>query len=418
MDASHKTIGIIGAGIIGVALARALQRRGLQVTLFDEREPGTATSFGNAGYISTEAIFPLAHGAVLRTLPRMLFNPLGPLAMRWQEFPRLLPWYLQYVYACSHRRAADSIHALATIQGEAGSAWAAFKTEEGLQNLVVANGAMMLYESDRGFKETAIRREVQRHYGIEYRVLSGDEARQEIPELSNRIKHAVIYPAGMHVVNPYAVTSAIFARFVGDGGKFSKQRIDAIEIKDGHVHNIRTAQAAQNFDLVVVSAGHLSGRLLKPLGYKVPIIAERGYHLEMSHRETRLNMPVGAYERGFHITPMSSGLRLAGTVELSSADHDEAPNWGRAEILKRHIGEIMPDLAEAETGRWMGQRPTMPDFLPVLGHAPGCENLYLAFGHHHLGLTLAPVTAAIMGDLIVTGTPPIDIGAFNLRRFN
>ncbi len=418
MGARQKTIGIIGAGIIGVALARALQRRGRQVTLFDEREPGTATSFGNAGYIATEAIFPLAHGAVLRSLPRMLLNPLGPLAMRWQEFPRLLPWYLKYANACSHRRAADSIHALATIQGEAGSAWETFKTAERLQDLVVANGAMMIYESDRGFKETSIRREVQRHYGIESQVLSGDEARGEIPELSNRIKHAVIYPDGKHVVNPYSVTTAIFDRFVGDGGNFSKQRIDAIETKDGHVRNIRAAGETQNFDFVVVSAGHLSGRLLKPLGYKVPIVAERGYHLEMSHRETRLNRPVGAYERGFHITPMSSGLRLAGTVEFSSADHDEAPNWGRADILKRHIGEIMPDLAETETGRWMGQRPTMPDFLPVLGNAPGLENLYLAFGHHHLGLTLAPVTAAIMGDLIVTGTPSIDIEPFNLRRFS
>ena len=418
MDATQKTIGIIGAGIIGVALARALQRRGLRVTLFDERDPGTATSFGNAGYIATEAIFPLAHGAVLRSLPRMLLNPLGPLAMRWQEFPRLLPWYLKYARACSHRRAADSIHALATIQGEAGSAWEAVKSQEGLDNLIVANGAMMLYESDRGFDETRIRRDVQRHYGIDWQVLSGDEARREIPELSSRIKHAVIYPAGMHVVNPYSVTTAIFDRFIGDGGEFSKQRIDAIETKDSSVHAIHVGGVARHFDFVVVSAGHLSGRLLKPLGYKVPIIAERGYHLEMSHRETRLNIPVGAYERGFHITPMSSGLRLAGTVEFSSADHDEEPNWGRAEILKRHIGEIMPDLAEAETGRWMGQRPTMPDFLPVLGHAPGCENLYLAFGHHHLGLTLAPVTAAIMSDLIVTGTPSIDIDAFNLRRFN
>jgi glycine/D-amino acid oxidase-like deaminating enzyme len=418
VDATQKTVGIVGAGIIGVQIARALQRRGAQVTLFDPNDPGTGTSFGNAGYIATEAIFPLAHGAVLRSLPRMLLNPLGPLSMRWKEFPRLLPWYLKYAHACSRRRAADSIDALASIQREAASAWHEVKSQEGLARLIVTNGAMMVYESDRGFNNTRLQREVQRHYGINWETLSGDDARSKIPELSSRIKHAVIYPAGMHVVNPYTVTKTILQRFLADGGEYSKLRVDAIETRAGSVDAIRAGSTQYRFDTVVVSAGHLSGRLLKPLHYKVPIVAERGYHVEMSHRETRLNMPVGAYERGFHITPMTSGLRLAGTTEFSSADHDEEPNWGRAEILKRHIADIMPDLAEQETSRWMGQRPTMPDFLPVLGPAPGCKNLYLAFGHHHLGLTLAPVTAAIMRDLIVTGRPPIDIEAFNLKRFN
>jgi D-amino-acid dehydrogenase len=171
------------------------------------------------------------------------------------------------------------------------------------------------------------------------------------------------------------------------------------------------------FDAVAVCAGYLSGRLLKPLNYRVPLVAERGYHVEMSHRETRLDMPIGVFERGFYITPMSSGLRLAGTTEFSSADHDAGPNWARAEILKRHISDIMPGLAREETHRWMGHRPTLPDFLPVLGVAPGRGNLYLAFGHHHLGLTLSAVTARIMSDLVASGTASIPIEAYALQRF-
>ena len=161
-----------------------------------------------------------------------------------------------------------------------------------------------------------------------------------IPELSSHIKHAVTYPAGMHVVNPYSITTTIFDRFVSDGGEFTKQRIEAIEPTDTFVKTISEARVMRQFHAVAVSAGHLSGRLLKLLGYKVPIIAERGYHLEMSHQKTSLNMPVGAYERGFHIT------------------------------------------------------------------------------HHHLGLTLAPITAIIMSELMTGVTPSIDIEAFNLRRFN
>jgi len=412
--ATQQTIGIVGAGIIGVQLARALQRRGTKVTLFDKGDPGMATSFGNAGYLATDEIFPLAHGAVLRSLPRMLLNPLGPLALRWKEFPRLLPWYIKYARACSSHRAAHSIKALASIQGRAVTAWQQVINREHLGPLIVANGAMTVFETDRGFADTRVRREVQREYGVSWEVLSGAAAAEQIPELSSAIRHAVIYPAGMHVVDPYTVTTTILANFLSDGGEFIQAEVVTVDDKSGRV---RVVGDEYLFDSVVVCCGHRSGRLLKSLHYKVPIIAERGYHVEMSHRETRLNMPVGAYERGFYVTPMTSGLRLAGTSEFSSADHDEDPTWGRAEILKQHIGDIMPGLAREETSRWMGHRPTMPDFLPVLGRAPGSAKLYLAFGHHHLGLTLSAITAEVMTDLIVTGTPPFDIEAFDLGRF-
>jgi glycine/D-amino acid oxidase-like deaminating enzyme len=413
----RKTIGVIGAGIIGVQLARALQRKGVDVSLFDRNDPGTGTSFGNAGYLATDEIFPLAHGTVLRRLPRLLFNPLGPLAMRWQELPRLLPWYLKYARACSSQRATRSIAALASLQSEAVAAWKEVIALEGLRNLVLGNGAMTVFESDLGFEKTRLQRQVQKDYGIAWQLLSGNAARDKVPELSQDVRHAVVYPSGMHVVNPLSVTQTIMQSFLSDGGTFVKANVDGLERSSGRIKRLRAGGKHYTFDAVVVSSGHLSGRLLKPLNYKVPIVAERGYHVEMSHCETRLNLPVGSYERGFYVTPMSSGLRLAGTSEFSSADHDEPATWGRADILKRHVAALMPGLAEQETGRWMGHRPTMPDFLPVLGAAPACENLFLAFGHHHLGLTLSAITARAMSELITTSSPSINIDAFALQRF-
>jgi glycine/D-amino acid oxidase-like deaminating enzyme len=412
-----RSIGIVGAGIIGVQLARALQGRGLQVTLFDGRDPGMATSFGNAGYVATDEIFPLAHGAVLRSLPRMLLNPLGPLAMRWKEFPRLLPWYVKYARACSGKRSRHSINALASLQRTAAADWKNVVALEHLQPLVLSNGAMQVFETDRAFERTQLNRDVQTEYGINWQRLSGDAARDKVPELSARIRHAVVYPAGMHVTNPYRVTKTIFDHFTNDGGTFIRANVEQIERSGRRLSHLTASTQRYEFDAVVVCTGHLSGRLLKPLNYKVPIVAERGYHVEMSHCETRLNCPVGSAERGFYVTPMSSGLRLAGTTEFSSADHDEAPTWGRAEVLKRHITELMPGLAEQETGRWMGHRPTMPDFLPVLGGVADCDNLFLAFGHHHLGLTLSAVTARLLGDLIVGTDGAVDLTPFSLNRF-
>ncbi|MFT4562710.1 MAG: glycine/D-amino acid oxidase-like deaminating enzyme [Gammaproteobacteria bacterium] len=412
-----RSIGIVGAGIIGVQLARDLQRRGLHVTLFDGRDPGMATSFGNAGYLATDEIFPLAHGAVLRSLPRMLLNPIGPLVMRWKEFPRLLPWYVKYLRACSGPRARHSINALANLQRTAAADWKNVVALEHLHDLVLSNGAMTVFETDQAFRRTQLQRAVQLEYGINWQSLSGDAARDKVPELSAKIRHAVVYPAGMHVTNPYAVTKKIFDRFLNDGGTFIRANVEQIERSGRRLSDLTADGQRHPFDSMIVCTGHLSGRLLKPLNYKVPIVAERGYHVEMSHAETRLNCPVGSSERGFYVTPMSTGLRLAGTTEFSSADHDEPPTWGRADILKRHVAELMPGLAEQETGRWMGHRPTMPDFLPVLGSVADCDNLFLAFGHHHLGLTLSAVTARLLGDLVVGTKEAADLTPFSLDRF-
>lgn len=411
------SIAVIGAGIVGVQLARAAQCGGADVTLFDAGDPGMATSFGNAGYLATDEIFPLAHGTVLRRLPRMLLNPLGPIALRVREFPRLLPWYVRYALACSTSRSEQSVVALATIQSQAVAAWERVIAREHIESLVVHNGAMTVFESDQGFASTRVQRETQTRHGVEWQALSGNEARDRVPELSRSIRHAVHYPAGRHVVNPLQVTRAIFDPFIADGGNFVNAPVTSMAQRSDDIDSIVADGREHRFDRIVVTAGHLSGRLLSPLGYRVPIVAERGYHVEMSHRETRLDMPVGAFERGFYVTPMSSGLRLAGTSEFSSADHDEPPTWARADILKRHVADVMPGLAEGETGRWMGHRPTMPDFLPVLGRVPGSANLFTAFGHHHLGLTLSAITAELLADDLTGASPALDMTPYALARF-
>lgn len=413
----QRRIGIVGSGIIGVQLSRGLQERGWEVTLLDRRDPGTGTSYGNAGFFAADEIFPLAHGRVLRSLPRMLRNPLGPLSLRWQELPRLAPWFLRYARACSSTRASHSIRALALLQSHTADAWRRVVVRNRLGPLVRETGAWKLFETDHGYEATATEREVQKSYGIAWEIVKREQLKQELPEVGPSVRHAVYYPGGMSTINPLALTQALVERFTADGGHFIKTDVLGLRPRLRESPLVITAAREMDFDSVVVAAGHLSGRLLKPLGFKVPLVAERGYHVEVSHPELSFNMPIGVHERGFYMTPMTSGLRLAGTSEFSSADHDEAPDWARADILVRHVSEILPGIAGEETGRWMGHRPTLPDFLPVLGSAPGCAGLFLAFGHQHLGLTLSAVTSEIMSRVITDGAPPFDITPFALARF-
>jgi glycine/D-amino acid oxidase-like deaminating enzyme len=416
-DPGSKRHIVIGAGIVGVHVARALQRRGFPVTLLDQGESGMSTSYGNAGFLATEAIFPLAHGRVLRALPRMLLDPLGPLSIRWQEFPRLLPWYARYVAACSSSRVSRSIAALAAIQRFAASSWRQFAEREAVTHLLRETGAWKLFETDQGFRATAAERSVQSEHGIRWELTPRAGLVERIPEIAPSVRHGVYYPDGISTVNSLALTSAIFDRFVADGGTFVQTRVVSLRRDGARISTLETTSGDQHADQIVIAAGHLSGRLLKPLAVRVPIVAERGYHVEMQHDEISFDMPVGAYERGFYMTPMTSGLRLAGTSEFSSADHDEPPNWARADILERHVRELLPGVTKTATGRWMGHRPSLPDFLPALGPVPGFDNLHAAFGHHHLGLTLSAITGEIMGELLSGGTPPIELSAFSLARF-
>ena len=412
-----RNIVVVGAGIVGVQLARALQRDGLAITLIDKLEPGRGTSFGNAGFIATDEIFPLAHGRIVKSIPRWLLDPLGPLSINTAQIPLLIPWFYRYISACTGRNSAQNIKALASLQGSAGEAWRDILKREKIDDLMRHNGAYKVFETRRGFEETAAERTAQTQYGIPWETRSAEELFSAYPELSRNLYAGIYYPEGMHTINPFDLTQAIFKRFTGDGGTFIRGEVQQLLGDRSHVTGVVCDGQILHFDDVVVAAGYLSGTLLSPLGYRVPMAAERGYHVEVSHDECSVDAPMGFHERGFYVTPMTTGLRLAGTSEFTSANTDPTPRWKRAEILRRHFDELFPEVANEETHRWMGRRPTLPDFLPALGRAADTQNLYLAFGHQHLGLTLSAVTARLLCDLIQGRSTSIDLSPFALTRF-
>jgi len=235
------------------------------------------------------------------------------------------------------------------------------------------------------------------------------------PGLNAAIRHATYYPASQHVADPLTLTLGLVEAFRREGGTVVAERVTGFELADGAVRALLTPGGARPADTVVLAAGSASGGLGRLLGLTLPLVAERGYHVMLEPEGARFEVPITWGERGFVLTPMDGGIRLAGTVELAAAD--APPSWARAELLTRQARKLFPGLTGRELSRWMGLRPTLPDYLPVIGRSPRQRNLYLALGHQHIGLTTATMTARLIGDLVAGRPPAIDIAAFAADRF-
>jgi glycine/D-amino acid oxidase-like deaminating enzyme len=408
-------VAIIGAGVVGMCCARVLQRQGHRVTVYDPEQPGSGASFGNAGHIAIDHIRPLARLDILRQVPAMLSDPLGPLSIRWRDAPALLPWLTRFALASLPAQERRGTTALAALLRGSGAAWVEEMRGSNLAGLFRAKGALVAYDSARGFAAASGERALLRAHGIGVDTMDGDAARALAPGLAATIRAATYFPAAQHVVDPQGVVLGLADAFVRDGGRIERLAVTGFELADGAVRALATPSGSRKADLVVLAAGLASRRFGPELGIKLPLVDERGYHVMIEPTGARFEVPVTWGERGFVLTPMEAGIRLAGTVEL--AKPDTPPSWARAELLTRQARLLFPGLTGGEISRWMGTRPTLPDYLPAIGRAPRQRNLYFALGHQHIGLTTAAMTARLIGDLVAGQPPEIDLAAFAPDRF-
>jgi glycine/D-amino acid oxidase-like deaminating enzyme len=386
---------VIGAGIVGTATARALQRAGHAVTLIDSDEPGKATSFGNAGFIAIDHVLPLARPSTLKRIPQMLMDRNGPLTVHTPSIPYLLPWMARFALAAySTAEVKKGVDSFGPLMAEANIAWKAEIQASGLGELFLSKGALYVYESEESFASGAEERELQKAKGTEFEIVDGARARELAPGLSSHIVRGVYYPHGMHTINPYRVVATLAERFAADGGTVVRGRVRGFARSGKDVTSVKLTDSELPAKAVVIAAGRASGELTRLLGFNAPLVAERGYHVMLAPDNVRFDLPVSPAGRGFFITPMQEGLRLAGTVELA-APH-QPPSWHRADLLVRHLKEIFPGVGGEERSRWIGERPSLPDFRPAIGRAPRLANVYCGYGHQHVGLTLATATARLI----------------------
>ena len=405
---------IIGGGIIGLTIALNLCQRGETVTLHDAETPFGGASLGNAGHIATEYNYPVASLAVLPRLPLMLMNPLGPLRIDWRYLPKMLPWGWQMLTNMLPARYRNNHRALLALNRESLAAWERLAAEWQLPPLLRHDGILHIASRAKTAARLPAHAAQLQALGFPCQYLSADELREFEPALA-RQHGGIHYQKSAHITDLAALGATLADRLRASGGDIREHsRITAARRENSGI-SLQTADGAHiHAERVILCAGAHSKALAENLtGVRVPLDTERGYHLMLPGEAARLRLPVSSIDHSFVMTPMQHGLRLAGTVEYAGLE--APPNMARARNLKLLAEKLLQaplngDGAEA----WMGFRPTTADSLPVIDRD---GDVLLAFGHQHLGLTQAALTAETLAALYFGETPPLDLTPYRLHRF-
>ena len=413
MSPSH--IVVIGAGIVGVSSALHLQRDGHRVTMIDERDPGEGTSKGNAAVVATESCVPVATPGVLWDVPRYLMDPLGPLAIRWSYLPRLAPWLIRFLAASKPDRVEQISIALRSILTRAVAVHRDLARAIGEAEILKETGWLGVFESDAKFRSYQWDLDLQKRRGVEYKIMRAEEIRQFEPSLQPIFRHAVYYPENAYVTDNFRLVRELATLFARNGGTIVKDRVTGFELGPQGPAAVKTATNSIACDGVVVAAGAWSRSLTLMLGHKVPLDTERGYHVTLPDPGKMPRLPLYSGDHSFAVTPLSVGLRFAGTVELGGLA--APPDYRRAEILLKHGRRMFGALNEQGRSDWMGFRPSMPDSLPVISRGTRYRNTWFAYGHGHVGLTLGPITGKLIADLVAGRDPGVDLSPFRIDRF-
>jgi len=424
-----QKIAVVGAGIVGVNCALALQMLGYQVTLIDKEYVGAGCSKGNAGHFATEQVFPLAEPSLLMQLPKMLLDPLGPVALSPMHFIKAIPWFMQFFNNMRAEKRANNGAAIKALNKQSIEYYKPLLQAANAQHLLVSNGSLLVFEKT-AYKDVVAMHAHYQQAGVAVKLLNREQTLALEPNLNDNITQALFFTKVGHTSDPLAICVVLANYAKSLGMEFQQLSVDSIEqIESGVV--INTKKDNFYFDHCVVATGAYSKNLLKGLGYNLPIEAERGYSLSISMTENEqalLSRPVASAERKFIITPMDKILRFSGTVEYAGL-HAKANNK-RADMLIKNAEFVMkklPDLTSSRdekdvnkiTGeRWMGCRPSLPDSLPVICKAPQHQNIFFALGHQHLGLTQGAITGKLIGQLVSGQETDIDVAPYCISRFN
>lgn len=411
----QPTVTVVGAGIVGVCTASYLQRAGCKVRLVDAGEPGMATSFGNAGGLSSGAFVPIAYPGIMRQVPKWLMDPEGPLVVRPGYLPKALPWLTRFIMAGRPAQYERSGLALKPLTMTLFDNLMPLAKSAGAEHLIRRVGQLHLYSTDEAFAGDAPGRALRQANGVKLDILGADQIRQMEPDLAPIFKHAVFFPEHGHCAHPLGLTTALTEELKRNGAEIVEARVEALEIGPEGARAIATSQGRLAVEELVIAAGVWSKALAAQVGHKVPLESQRGYHAMLAEPSIAPKRNVQWTEKKFIATPMEHGVRFAGTVEVAGLG--AAPDYRRADILLDHGRQMLPGLTGGAVTKWMGHRPCLPDSVPVIGRSPNVRNVTFAFGHGHIGLITAASTGRLVCE-IVTGRPTFtDPAPYRIDRF-
>ena len=407
-------VGIVGAGIQGISNALFLQKKGFNVTIFDRDIPGShVASYGNAGHFSPYASVPINRPDILSDIPAMLFSSTGPLALKWNYVPKMIPWALQFIKNCTTKKMMHTATNMHQILDLALPAYDELCEEIDIDGLVEKKGILYIW-NNQNLKSRELEIDIRNKLSVDQQVVTPKEIHDLEPNIEPIYHGGVYYQYGRHARNPKKILLKLFELFLKKGGKFLKLSIKDIGFDEEKPVFITDTQRFI-FDKIIIACGAFSKRLTDNLDEKIPLDTERGYHVHFKDCDHLLSRPVIFQNRGFGITPMEQGLRVVGTVEFGGLDNPLSKS--RVKNLISNAKYMLGDLPEHED-EWLGFRPSLPDFLPVMGPSKNHKNVYYCFGHHHLGWTLGPISGKIISGMIANENTNLNLKPYSSLRFN
>ena len=409
-----KSAGIVGAGIQGICVGLQLLKKNIPVTIFDKQDPARMASYGNAGHFSPYAVLQFNRPDILVNIPKMLFSSYGPLALKWNYVPKMLPWIFNFVKNCNTKSMLHTAKYMHQILDLSLDAYDELFKEIDTTGLVERKGILYVW-TDENLKSRKLEMKVRADLGIQQTPVSKAEISDLEPNLQPIFDSGVLFDYAWHARDPYQISKKLFDLFINNGGKFIKENVSEVKQINSDETLIKTELKEYKFEKSVIACGAFSKKLTDQLGENIPLDTERGYHVHFKGMDHLLSRAVINLDRGFGLTPMNQGMRAVGTVELGGLKNP--PSKKRIDYIIHCAKELLPEL-DKHDDEWLGFRPTLPDFLPVLGPSLKNKNIIYAFGHHHLGWTLGAITGKVVSGIVAEENTNLDLTPYNSSRFN
>jgi len=407
---------VIGAGIVGASCAWHLQQKGMQVTLVDPELPGQACSYGNASCLAVSGIVPFSDPGLIKKVPGWLLDPLGPMRIRPQDFPALIPWFWKFWRTCNMQKIEEIANAQSLLMHRVFADYDEILQATDSTYLKKDSGAIHIYDTGEQYQADLWQFDLQAKLGFTAERLTAAEIKTMVPCLKMAKESvAVLMPDWHYLLDPAKVTARIADHCASQGGQWIQDRVSSVSADNAGISLHTESGRRIAADQLVVAAGAWSNLIAEQLDYKVPMIAKRGYHSQISNPGIELEHPVMSVNRHVVMTSMEAGLRVAGTAEFAALDAE--PDYRRAKVLLKQASYYLEGLKLEGVTEWMGQRPMLVDSLPVISVSPRHTNVFYAFGHGHYGVTQGPTTGRIIADMVTGNEPSTDLSAFRFDRF-
>jgi len=407
---------VLGAGIVGTSVALHLVKRGMSVAMVDRAGVGEQTSYGNAGVIEGNTIFPPAFPSDAGRLLRVAFKHATEANYHLSFLPRILPWLLAFRAASQPERLAETAHLIRPLFSRAVTEHEVLMTEAGATRYLRKTGWLKVYRGDKSFRALTPEFDLAVKFGLPLQTLDLAAARALEPSLNPVFAHGVFWPEAASVSDPLGVTRAYAAHFTTLGGIILSGDARSLH-RNGNRWRVETNEGALDAMECVIALGPWSSDMLKILGLTLPLAVKRGYHRHFrAEGNAGLSRPVLDADVGYLVTPMEQGIRMTTGVEFAARDAPPSPV--QFDRIMPRARELFPLGETVDGNTWLGSRPCFADSRPVIGRAPQRPGLWLTIGHAHWGLTLGPATGRMIAEMMVGEQPFCDPAPYRAERFS